>query len=225
MNRQDLLIRSRQMSDTLDSTVDYPNELLLALGSMVHIDEWRKVLGAAPYLRTNVLTPTLDANRTFAWADLSTGTGNNRKVAHRVLEMTNSAGDVLTYAQPDRLRLADTGNIRSRELLWTRVGDRVQTYGTTAGSTVTVLVNWTPTPVGSLASDADAVDWLEDWEPVLFYEIAAHALAKGGREMRESRELMGVADLLRQKMLATVSRDAAQPFILGADDHPWEWGG
>jgi hypothetical protein len=228
MNRQDLLTRVRQMSDTLNATVDYPDALLKDLASMVHTDEWRKVLNASPYYRTAVRTPTLDASRQFAWSALSTGTDNDRQRVNRVLEMVNASGNALTYTQPDRLRLVNlsaTNAAANSDRMWTRVGENVQTYGTTPGEVVHVLVNWTPTPVGDLSNDSDTVDWLEDWNPVLFYETAALALTRGGRETQEARDLLQMADMMRQKMLATVARDAAQPWILGAADSPWEWGG
>lgn len=228
MTRQDLLTRIRQMSDTLNATVDYPDALLKDLASMVHAKEWRKVLGANPYYRTATRTPTLDANRQFTWAALSSGTGNDRQRAHRVLELVDANGRAIIYTQPDRLRLANLtadNATANGYLLWTRVGDAVQTYGTTVGQTVHALVNWTPTPVGDLANDSDTVDWLEDWFPVLFYEVAALALSRGGRETQESRDLLQMADMMRQEMLATLVRDAAQPWVLGANDSVWDWGG
>lgn len=225
MTRQDLLTRIRQMSDTLYATVDYPDELLKDMASMVHADEWRKILGAAPYYRTATVTPTLDAQRTFPLTALSSGTGNTRQKFNRVLEMTDEHGRAFTFAQADRLRLVNTSSVVTNDHLWTRVGDRVQVYGVGTGAIVHVLVNWTPTPVGDLTSDADTVDWLEDWKPILFYEIAGHVLAKGGRETNEARDLMAMAERLRSQMLAGVVRDSASPYVLGANDHPWEWGG
>mgnify|MGYP000588455891 CR=1 FL=1 len=203
MTRSALLTRVRQMSDTLYATVDYPDELLKDLLSMVHADEWRKILGVSPYERTQSITVLLDSALTFPWSDLTTGTGNDIKTVHRILEISDSAGRELTYAQPDRVRLgslAAGGNTTTMQL-WTKNGSRVQTTGTRSGETLTVLVNYTPTPVGDLASDADVVDWPNEWKPVLFYETAALALSKGGRETQEARDLLQMADMLRQKML------------------------
>lgn len=227
MTRQDLLTRVRQMSDTLYATVDYPDELLKDLASMVHADEWRKLLGVSPYERTAAIAVTLDSALTFAWSALTTGTGNAVQSVHRVLEVVDSAGRELTYTQPDRVVLAGlpaVGNTTTLRL-WTRNGSRVQTYGTQAGETLTVLVNYTPTPVGDLASDADTVDWPNEWKPVLFYETAALALSKGGRETQESRDLLQMADMLRQKMLQAYGRQSANPYVIGADDNAFEWGG
>lgn len=226
MTRQELLTRIRQMSDTMSNPVDYPDGLLLDFASTVHIDEWRNVLGVAPYYRTQTLTLTLDAARTFAWSSLSTGSGDDRKNVFRVLEITDAANEPLTFAQADRVRLANNAaNLQTTQRLWTKNGDRVQCFGVPAGGTVYALVNWTPTPVGDLSADDVTVDWLDEWKPVLFYEIAAMTLSKGGRETNETRELMQLAEKVRQRMLVSLNREAAQPFIAGADDHPWEWGG
>jgi hypothetical protein len=215
------------MSDTLYATVDYPDELLKDLASMVHADEWRKVLGVSPYERTQSLQVSLDSALTFPWSALTTGTGNDIKNVHRVLEVSDSAGRELTYAQPDRLRLGSlvAGGNTTTIQLWTKNGSRVQTTGTQSGGTLTVLVSYTPTPVGDLASDADTVDWPTEWKPILFYETAALALSKGGRETQEARDLLQMADMLRQKMLQAFGRQSANPYIIGADDNAFEWGG
>lgn len=225
MTRQTFLTRVRQMSDTLNATVDYPDELLKDMGSMVHVDEWRKLLGEAPYYQTAARLVTLDANRCFPWSALTTGSGNTLQQAYRVLEVVAADGDNLTYTQPDRVRLADLSRLATTMKLWTRNGSLVQTFGTSPGEQLTVLVNYTPCPLGDLASDADVIDFVEPWKPILFYETAALALSKGGRETNEANELLRMADMLRQKMLADIRREAGQPYILGADDHPWEWGG
>ena len=223
--RQDLITRIRQSSDTVSATVDYPDALLKDIASTVHIDEWKRVLDEAPYYRTQSVTVTLDANKRFAWSSLSTGAGNTAKNVYRVLEITNVRGDNLVYHQPDRLRLADPSRVQTTFRMWTRNGDNVQTFGTTANDTLTVLVNYTPCAVGDLASDADTVDWLNDYKPVLWYEAASIVLAKAGREVGEAQQLAALADVMRQKMLASLRREAATPYVMSADDNPWEWGG
>ena len=224
MTRQTFLTRVRQMSDTLNDTTEYPDELLKDLAGMVHLDEWRKLLGEAPYYQTAARTVTLDDQRTFAWSALTTGTGNAVQTAFRVLEIADREGENLTYAQPDRVRLADLSRLQTTQKLWTRNGARVQTFGTTGGDTLTVLVNYVPCSLANLASDADVVDFPDEWLPVLFYETAALVLTKGGREIGAANDLLRMADMLRQKMLADIRRYVGQPYILGADDGMWEWG-
>jgi hypothetical protein len=224
MTRSTFLTRVRQLSDTLFATVEYPDELLKDLGGMVHVDEWRKLLDIAPYRRTARRTVTLDGDSRFAWGALDAGSGNSAQNAYRILEMVDAAGETIHPAPADRVRLVDPGT-GGYHKLWTRVGDDVQTFGTRPGEAVRVLVNYTPCSLADLASDSDIVDWPSEWKPILFYETAALALSKGGRETNEARELLQFADLMRQKMLAAYRRDASTPYILGADDHPWEWGG
>lgn len=223
--RQTFLTRVRQMSDTLYATLEYPDELLKEFGGMTHVDEWRKLLDIAPYYQTARRVVTVDSDRRFPWSALSSGTGNAQQNVYRVLEIADGTGANLTYGQPDRLRLASTQRLHTTERLWTKVGAEVQTFGTGVGDTLTVLVNYTPTSLADLASDSDTVDFPQEWMSLLYYETAALVLSKGGREMGESNDLLRMADMLRQKMLAALKREAAQPYILGADDHPWEWGG
>lgn len=225
MTRQTFLTRVRQMSDTLEATNDYPDELLKDLGSMVHVDEWKKLLGEAPYYQTAVRTVTLDSQRRFAWSDLTSGTGNSVQTAHRVLEIADREGANLTYTQPERVRLADLSRLQTTTRLWTRNGAHVQTYGTATNDTLSVLVNYLPCALGDLASDADTITFPDPYMPILFYETAALALSKGGREMTEATDLMRMADMMRQKMLAEVRREAGQAWVIGADDDAWEWGG
>lgn len=223
--RQTFLTRVRQMSDTLDNTVEYPDELLKDLAGMVHVDEWRKLLGASPYLRTQRLNIVILADNRFAWSTLSSvGTGNTKRTVHRVLQMQDAAGNNVQYVQPDRLHLVgDTGSVQSSDALWTRVGDDVQLFGCT--SPVSVLINWTPCSIAGLASDSDQIDFPDEYLPVLYYDTAALALSKGGRETAEARELMQTADLFRQRMLAAYQRMSSEPWVLPAADAPWEWGG
>ena len=224
-SRSDLLARIRQSSDTVSATVDYPTAFLQDIAGMVHIDEWKKVLDEAAYYRTNTVSVTLDNNRAFPWASLSTGSGNTVKTAYRVLEISDSAANNLTYHQPDRLRLASATRVQTTFRMWTRNGDTVQTFGTLPNDILTVLVNWTPCSVSDLASDADTVDWLNDYKPILWYESASTVLAKAGREVGEAQQLAGLADVMRQKMLSGIRREAATPYVMSADDNPWEWGG
>lgn len=225
MTRAEFLTRVRQLSDTLQAVADYPSDMILDFASMVHADEWRGVLEASPYYRTAERVVTLDANRTFAWADLSTGTDDTRQRVFRVLALTDAQGRDFQYTPPDRLWLLRAGSVpQTTQRLWTKNGDRVQVFGVGEGTTLYALVNYTPTPIGALASDASAVDWLDDWWPVLFYETAALTLTRGGREMDEASRLIGLGDKLRQRMHAALRREAATPTVLGAADDVLDWG-
>jgi hypothetical protein len=226
MNRAEFLIRVRQLSDTLQATADYPDPMILDFATMVHADEWRGILDAAPYYRTAERMVTLDQDRTFPWASLSSGSGNAKQNVYRVLALTDTDGRDHTYTQPDRLWLLRNQAAQSTtQRLWTKNGDRVQVFGAPAGGTVYALVNWTPTPLGLLDTDSATVDWPDEWLPVLFYETAGLVLSRGGREMDEATRLIGLGDKLRQRMLASMKREAATPYVIGADDAPWEWGG
>ncbi len=226
ITRQDLLTRIRQVSDTLNNTVDYPDALIKDLASMVHLDEWKKILGEAPYYRTRTATVSVDDQRTFAWSLLNGGSGDTLQTAFRILEMTDSYGRNLTYVQPDQVRLADLTRILTTHRMWTKVGDSVQTFGTISVSTsLTVLVNYLPTTVGDLSADNVTVDFPSPYEPILYYETAAILLAKGGREIGESQALKGLAEDMRQRFLHEIRRESASAMLLLPNDLPWEWGG
>lgn len=223
LTRQTFLARVRSMSDTLSATTDYPDALLNDFASLVHVDEWRKLLDLVPYYRTARRTVTLDSNGRFLWTALASGTGNGVQTPYRVLELADAMGDTLVYAQPDRVRTVGPRGGDQSDKLWTRVGAEIQTYG--ASGALSVLVNWTPVAAGELASDADFIDFPDPYAPVLFYETAAMALEVGGRETSEAMALRQSAEMMRQKMLASLRRESAQPWVLGAADDPWDWGG
>jgi hypothetical protein len=225
MNRATFLTRTRQMSDTVGNTLDYPDELLKDLGSLVFMDEWKKILGANAYYATQRVFVSPDADLRFTVAELTTGSAESIKTHHRVLRIARGDGGELTFAPADSANLMTTTNNGCNEPMWTRVGSEIQCWGVSSSDTLTVLGNYIPCLIADLNSDTSPIDFPAGYTPVLFYETAALALLRGGREDQEAASLQRMADVIRQRMLADLSREAAQPLTFTpADDGLWEWG-
>lgn len=224
ITRSTLYLRSRQMADAVDATADWPDTLLAAMASFVYIDEWKKLLGAASHYQTNRVTLTPDSDGRVAWDDLTTGTGDDQKIAHRVLQLRASNLGDYTYAQASRLDLLADLSQFSTQRLWTRVGTEIQIIGA-HNTTISGLVNWYPPSPDNLASDSSTVQWPNGYEMLLYMETAALMLAKAGRETNEARDLQQQAEIVRQKMHQEFARDTNAPYVIGADDSVWEWGG
>ena len=215
-----LLNRIRQMSDTTGETVDYPTVLISDLASIVFVDEWKKILGAAPYYRTARRSVSVDADGRFLVTALNTATST----VFRLLQVRGADGKDFTYAAPSQLNvLGDLTGAVTDERLWTRVGDEIQLTGV-KNVTVTVLVNYLPLSPNNQDDDAAIIDFPDNYEPILYYEAGALVLSKAGREINDAVALQAMAERLRDKMLSDVRRDAAEPSYFVPNDSAWEWG-
>lgn len=224
ITRTTLTLRSRQMADAVDSTTDWAPALVSAIATFVFIDEWKKLLGAAPHLRTNRVSGLVpDSDGRLAWSALTTGTGDTAKIGYRLLQLRGASGVEFVYTQASRIDLLQDLTSFHTDRVWTRVGDDLQIVGTETG--LTALVNWIPTAPDDLAGDTSTVDWPSGYEMLLYLETAALMLAKGGRETNEARDLQVQAEIVRQKMHQDFARDTNAPYVIGASDGAWEWGG
>lgn len=217
-----LLTRIRQMSDTVSATVDYPTTLIADLASTVFLDEWKQILGANPYYQIARRTVTLDANGRTPLSGLSATNQN----LFRILQVQDASRRDYVYSAPSQIdMLTDLTSITRGYRMWTRVGSEIQAIGARNGDTLTFLVNWTPPTPNEIDSDSGVIEFLPNYEPILYYETAALVLAKAGREMSEAAGLRSVAEALRERMLSDIRRDAGEPTMFQATDSTWEWGG
>lgn len=221
ITKQTLMTRIRQFSDTLNATADYPEPMVESIASFVHQDEWKKILGAAPYYRTARRSVTTDADGRFTVSSLSTATQN----AFRVLQINDGQYREYTYVNPSQVNLlGDLASMNGSTRMWTRVGDDVQMMGSVTSTALTVLLNHTPKAVADITDDSEVVVFPSNYEPILYYESAALLLAKAGREMDDANAVQVMAERLREKMLADLRREVAEPTVFSPTDSPWEWG-
>ena len=213
-----LFTRIRQMSDTTNETVDYPTVLISDFASIVFVDEWKKILGAAPYYRTARRSVAVDSEGRFLVTALNTSTST----VFRLLQVRGVDGRDFTYTAPSQLNILDDLTQWS-DRVWTRVGDEIQLTGV-KDATITVLVNYIPLSPNHQDDDAAVIDFPDNYEPILYYEAGALVLSKAGREMNDAVALQAMAERLRDKMLSDVRRDAAEPSYFVPNDGAWEWG-
>lgn len=224
ITRQTLLTRARQWADAVSASSDWPDPLVLDTANFVFVDEWKKLLGAAPFYQTMRGTATTDTTGRFALTTLNSGSGDSAKTAHRVLQLRGDHGDY-QFVDASRVDLLQDLTGFQRDRIWTRVGTEIQVVGNGASATFNVLANWLPTTPMNLATDASTVSWPEGYETLLYMETAALMLAKAGRETNEAVDLQRQAEAVRQKMLGELARESGSPRILAADDSPDDWGG
>lgn len=189
--------------------------------------EWIACLDADPSLRVGERTVTGDANGRYAIADLSSGSGDTYKRFHRVLTVVRGSQ---TYS-PGRFRQfpspADTITTRRS---WFREGTNLTLVPTQASAAATFQVNYLPPAITALSADDVAVEVPTELMENTFAEIvaletAADLLNKGGRETMEGQGLRQRAEVLRQKMLAALSRIGEGPLVMQHNDNAYEWGG
>lgn len=227
-NRTTLETRIRDTADAVGATRDWPQALLLSLADNVFYSEWASILAAAPYYRTNTVPVTVDSNGRVSWADLTTGTGDSRKVPFRVLHVVRDTAnaDEIIYIDPARVHTIVAGNVTPATWpsvkMWTRDGDDLQFYGV-ANESVHVKVNWMPPMPSELSAGTAEVDFPTAALPVLWNETAALMLAKGGRETTEAGELQALAEVLRERFLNAIRRTSATPAYIPADDDIDDW--
>lgn len=188
--------------------------------------EWRRILSANSFYRTNKIQPTADANGQFAISGLTTGTGDTAKRFYRILGVVVNA-QVYQEVTKDQYLLAPDMNIGYR--LWFRDGDNISILPVEPNKVLSGLdgfhVNWFPTRIDNLSADGVAVDFPDGYEEILVLETAAWLLAKGGSETDTTGEFRAMATPLRDDMLADIQRISIAPMRMKHTDYSYDWAG
>lgn len=196
------------------------------LGS-VHMQEWRRILNATPYLQTQLLTPVTDTNGNVPLTTLSTGSGDNQQNLYRVLAVSNGLigsnamfySEVKTQEIPQFLLIAQTGVIY---YVWFRNGPNLVIPGNPS-TQLSIYVNYTPTRFDQLAGDGSLVALPDDYGEIFALEGAAALLMKGGTETEAATALLAAAEKKRQDRLQDLSRIGISPWTVAASDSRWDW--
>lgn len=220
---QNYLDRTRSIADaagagTWDDTID----VLPALG-MAHTREWKRILDANEYYRTNDLSLATDTNSQIALSSLDAGAGDSQKRLFRILWVSD--GNYI-YAKVDRgqVPLITTSGTVNTGRLWYRDNTILQIIPKSSGQTMQIVVNHTPTPIDQLSGSGIAVEFPRDYELVLCYEAAAWMHAKGGAATNVTADLQRLADQIRSDLLGDVARDSTQPTWMQFPDSAQIWG-
>lgn len=225
-SRTALRLRTQQRMDAVGSprwTATAGLELD-KIGGVVHWREWRRLLNANRNLR--LASRGISSNGvTGRWAlsGLNNGSGDTLETLYRILSFQV---DNIPYQQVafEDFSLGETLNMAAR--VWWREGDNIMTLPKELQKTATVWVNHLPPRLDLLSGDGVTVTFPDGYEDVLCLEWAALALAKGGAETDAARDLRGLAEEMRQDMLADLSRLGVEPMQMRHwGDSPADWGG
>jgi hypothetical protein len=196
---------------------------------MVHMQEWRRVLNAAPFYQLAIYTPTTDINGNVPLSALFGGSGDNQTNLYRVVSIATGLigqngiflDEVQSQAIPRYLMMANTGIQFNK---WFRNGNQIMMPGNLSVQ-VTIWTNYTPTRFDQLASDSSLVSLPDDYEDIFAIEGAARLLMKGGAETPASLDLKNQAEEQRRDRLQDISRLGIAPWTVAAGDSAIEWGG
>lgn len=220
------LQRTKEWMDAVGSD-RWSDAFLYSILGMTFRDEWNGMLDTNPYYRFAKRSVTTDSTGLFAFSALDSGSGDTAQNAYKIVTLTDGANTV--YRETDwrqvPLALSGTEDYLSYDRQYYLIGSDVQILPQTGGQSLQVGVNWTPTAIDDLASDASTVDFPSGHENLIALSAAAMALAKGGAETQSTGDLMSLAQKRREALYADVARKTANPTFLQFPDYASQWGG
>lgn len=208
-----------------DTTAGAAGEVDQTLG-FVFDREWRRILNANAYYKSQTVQPTADSEGKFALADLTTGTGDTLKRLYRInAAVLNNA--VYQEVDPRDYIIAPVFNVGWK--IWYRRGDYIYVIpvepNKVLSNTDGFAVSYIPQRIDNLSSDSASVDFPDGYEEIICLEAAAFLLAKGGAETKTTAEFRVMAESLRQDMLSDVARLSNRPISMKFPDFSFDWGG
>lgn len=195
--------------------------------TIAHRTEWRHILKAAPAYRLQVLTVATNASGQIPLTSLSTGDDvNGRKRFFQVLGKRLYVGNVpYEWANPvEHAYAIGQPTNYGTSFMWWRADQVLQLLPVQAGLNVIVPVNHFPSAFGNLASNF-AIEFPEDYEPIVVNSAAALLFAKGDAEVQGTADFARIAAAMREFLLSEVSHISADSPNVRAGDSPSEWGG
>lgn len=222
--RAQMLELTREYMDAVDSDRWSDSLVLTVLGS-VFDKEWSNILTAAPYYTFAQRTVTQDANGQFTLASLNSGSGDTAQEMYRILNVSDGNSNYSETRYQD-VPLATTANYYPQFGYGYYVaGDFVQCLPIASGVTMTVGVNYKPTNIADLSSDAVTITFPNNAELLLAYQAAAELLNKGGAESQAAQTLLRMADTERADLLDDLRRRTINPTRMAYPDSRGDWGG
>jgi len=224
VNRGQLTALTREYMDAVDSS-RWSDSLIQTVLDQVYDAEWSNILNAAPYYTFAERQVTTSNDGKVPFSALNSGSGDNQENFYRVLSMTN--GNTI-YGQTSfsDVPLATTSNYpASYPKLYYVAGDNIQTVPQEIGTGLYVYVNWKPTDLSDLTSDASMINFPKSSVLLLCYEGAATLLLKGGAESSAAAQLKELAKTERESMLDDLRRRTINPTRMAYPDTPWDWAG
>jgi len=224
ISRAELVEYTREAMDAVDST-RWSDSLITSVLNVVYDDEWSNLLNASQYYTYAMRQPTTDANGVVAFSALNSGGGDSQENFYRILSVSD--GNVLyTQTRFQDVPLATTTNyLPTYPRLYYIVGEQVQILPVASGTSLYVAVNYKPTALSNLLTDASTINFPLGGEWIIANEAGARLLNKGGAESGAAQVLKREAAELRAALLDDIRRRTINPTMLAYPDQKYNWGG
>ena len=224
ISRAELVQLTREAMDAVNSD-RWSDSLITSVLNVVYDDEWSNLLNASQYFTYGMRSVTTDSNGVVAFTSLNTGGGDSQQNFYRILSVSD--GNVL-YAQTrfQDVPLATTTNyLPTYPRLYYIVGEQVQILPVAAGTSLYVAVNYKPTSLSDLLSDASTINFPLGGEWIIANEAGARLLNKGGAESGAAQVLKREAAEMRMGLLDDIRRRTINPTMLAYPDQKYDWAG
>ena len=224
VSRAELVTLTREAMDAVGSD-RWSDSLIKSVLNVVYDYEWSNLLNASQYYTYGMRTVTTDANGVVAFTSLNNGAGDSQQNFYRILSVSD--GNVL-YGQTrfQDVPLATTTNyLPTYPRLYYIVGEQVQILPVASGTTLYVAVNYKPTALSDLGSDASTINFPLGGEWIIANEAGARLLNKGGAESVAAQVLKREAAELRMGLLDDIRRRTINPTMLAYPDQKYDWAG
>lgn len=223
MNRGTLVTRAGTLLDAVYNGALHPryadSDWLHETLGLIHMEEWKGILTVDPYYQVDDVDVTTDASGFVSLADLSIGSGDDRHHLFRVLEV---AVDGQPYKYVDAKGYSFAAREGNADRIWLVRGRKLQVPAVRSGA-VTVMLNYFPCRADLLSATGE-VEFVDGYELLLAYMLAARMGGKGAEEAGAAQYLKGEADEIRKLMRTDIRRVAARPTMVQPMDDESEWG-
>jgi hypothetical protein len=224
ISRAQLVELTREAMDAVGSD-RWSDNLIKSVLNVVYDDEWSNLLNASQYYTYGMRSVTTDVNGVVPFSALNINGGDNQQNFYRILSVSD--GNVV-YAQTrfQDVPLATTTNyLPTYPRLYYIVGEQVQILPVASGTSLYVAVNWKPTALSDLATDASTINFPLGGEWIIANEAGARLLNKGGAESGAAQVLKREAAELRAGLLDDIRRRTINPTMLAYPDQKYDWAG
>ena len=221
--RAQMIDLTRQFMDAEDAD-RWSDSLIVTVLGNVFDSEWSNILNSAPYYTFGLRSVAQDANGQVTLTSLNSGSGDSQQNCYRIMNVSDGNTNYSETRYQDVPLATATNYFPPYGYAYYLVGDYIQFLPQGAGVTMTIGVNYKPTNIADLASDASTITFPESSELILAYAAAAKLLNKGGAESGAAQVLSSMANEERISLLDDLRRRTINPTRMAYPDSRGDWG-
>lgn len=222
--RAQMVALTRQFMDAEDAD-RWTDSLITTVLGNVFDEEWSNILNAAPYYTFASRTVAQDTNGQILLSALDGGSGDAEQNYYRILNVSDGTSNYSETRYQDVPLATSTNYFPPYGYAYYLVGNYIQCLPIGSGVQMTIAVNYKPTNIVDLATDASVIDFPEHDELLLAYAAASQLLNKGGAESNAAVVLSRMADGERASLLDDIRRKTINPTRMAYPDVRGDWGG